>query len=76
LHRVAKEVGQQEQALLGIQAVINMDLQAVQVSGKRVGDVSCDDSDAEVIFKMLLDAGAVLGKRYFRWVCSEPAIGR
>ena len=29
LHGVAKEVGEQEQALLGIQSVINVDLQAI-----------------------------------------------
>ena len=74
LHGVAKEVGQQEEALLGIESVVNVDLQAIQVASERVGDVSRDDRYAVSVFEMLLHARAVLGKRHFRRLCNPLAI--
>jgi hypothetical protein len=70
--RCGQRLGQQEEALLGIQSVVNVDLQASQLSGS--GMSRCDDRYAASVFEMLLHPRAVLGKRHFRRLCNPLAI--
>src|SRR5258708_3870431 len=63
LHRMAKQMSQQEQALLRRDGVVHVNLRAVQVAGERVRDVARDDGNAVVALQMLMHARSVIDKR-------------
>ena len=63
LHCVAEQVRQQEQALLGSDREIDVNLRSVQIAGQRIGNVQRHHTDAISPLHMLLHPGAVFCKR-------------
>lgn len=63
LHRMAEQVGQQEQTLLGRDGEIDMNLRAVEVADQGSGDVARHHAHLVPLFDPFRDGGAKFQER-------------